>query len=110
MFLAIAQFTFIAVKYVELDENHVPIIAENTMKVIELVTGQMAHGWSPEELHCQHPYLSMGQIHSALAYYWDNKEELDADIERREQYAQRMRLEAGESPLAKKLRARDMIK
>jgi uncharacterized protein (DUF433 family) len=37
-------------KYVELDERNVPIIAGTTMKVVELVTGQIAYGWSPEEL------------------------------------------------------------
>lgn len=79
--------TATAHKYVELDANNVPIITGTTMKVIELVTGQIANGWSPEELHFQHPYLSMSQIHSALAYYWDHQLELDADIERREQYA-----------------------
>ena len=56
-------------KYVELDEKNVPLIAGTTMKVIELVTGQLANGWSPEELHFQHPYVSMSQVHSALAYY-----------------------------------------
>jgi hypothetical protein len=30
-----------------------------------------------------HPYLTLGQIHSALAYYWDHQEELEQDIERR---------------------------
>lgn len=96
--------------YVELDERNVPIIAGTTMKVIELVTGQIAYGWSPEELHFQHPYLTMSQIYSALSYYWDHKEELDADIERREQYAEKSPREAGESPLAKKLRAQGLIK
>jgi len=52
----------------------------------------------------------MSQIHSALAYYWDHKEELDADIEQRYQYAEKSRLEAGESPLARKLRAQGLIK
>ncbi len=52
---------------------------------VELVMAQMAYGWGPEELHFQHPYLTMSQIHSAFAYYWEHKEELDADIERREE-------------------------
>lgn len=52
----------------------------------------------------------MSQIHSALAYYWDNKQELDADMERHFQYAEKLRLEAGESPLTKKLRAQGIIK
>jgi len=53
------------------------------MKVIELVLDRIAYGWSPEELRFQHPYLTMGQIYSALAYYADHQEELDADIQRR---------------------------
>jgi uncharacterized protein (DUF433 family) len=97
-------------KYVELNDNHVPIIAGTTMKVIELVTGYLAHGWSPEELHFQHPYLTMSQIHSALAYYWDHQAELDTDIQRREQYAEQLKQQTGESPLAKKLRAQGLIK
>ncbi|MBW4495307.1 MAG: DUF433 domain-containing protein [Oscillatoria princeps RMCB-10] len=96
-------------KYVELDERNVPLIAGTTMKVVELVEAHLIYGWNPEEIHRQHPYLSMSQIYSALAYYWDRKEELDADMERRFQDAERLRQEAGESPLAKKLRAQGLI-
>ncbi len=39
------------------------------MKVVELVVEQRTYGWSPEELHFQHPYLTLRQIHSAPAYY-----------------------------------------
>jgi uncharacterized protein (DUF433 family) len=95
---------------VQLDERNVPIIAGTTMKVIELVMAQIAYGWSPEELQFQHPYLTMSQIHSALAYYWDNKEELDADIKRREEYAEKLRREAGESPFVARLRAQGLLK
>ncbi len=75
------------------------------MKVVELVMAQLAYGWSPEELYFQHPYLSLGQIHSALAYYWDHKAELDADIECRSKFADDARQQAGTSPLAQKVRA-----
>ncbi len=97
-------------KYVQLDERNVPIIAGTTMKVVELVMAQIAYGWSPEELQFQHPYLTMSQIHSALAYYWDNKEEVDADIKRREEYAEKLRREAGESPFVARLRAQGLLK
>jgi hypothetical protein len=80
------------------------------MKVIELVSGYIAFGWSPEELHFQHPYLSMSQIHSALAYYWDNKTELDLDMRRRLENVEKLRQDAGESALAKKLRTQALIK
>ncbi|MBW4635655.1 MAG: DUF433 domain-containing protein [Iphinoe sp. HA4291-MV1] len=97
-------------KYVQLDKLGVPIIAGTTMKVVELVEAQMAYGWSPEEIHFQHPYLAMSQIYSALAYYWDYKKEIDADIEQRFEYAEQMRKEAGPSPLAARLRAQRLIK
>ena len=70
-------------QHIVLDERRVPIIAGTNMKVIELVLEKTAYGWSPEELHFQHPYLTLGQIYSALSYYWDHQEELDRDIERR---------------------------
>jgi uncharacterized protein (DUF433 family) len=70
-------------RHVELNEKRVPSIAGTTMKIVELVVEQQAYGWSPEELHFQHPYLTLGQIHSALAYCWDHREELDRDIQRR---------------------------
>ncbi len=36
--------------HIVLNDDHVPLIAGTTMKVVELVTAQHAHGWSPEEL------------------------------------------------------------
>lgn len=97
-------------KYIQLDDRNIPFIAGTTMKVVELITAQLAYGWSPEEIHFQHPYLSMSQIYSALAYYWDHKAELDADMERRYQYAEKMRLEAGESPFVARIKAEGSLK
>jgi uncharacterized protein (DUF433 family) len=74
-----------------MDENGVPVIGGTTMKVVELVAERLGYGWSPEELHFQHPYLSMAQVHSALAYYFDHQEELDNDVERRLLEADRIR-------------------
>ena len=67
------------------------------MKVVELVTSVEAYGWSPEELHFQYPHLSMSQIYSALAYYWEHKEEIDADMKRRFEHSEKLRLEASET-------------
>lgn len=96
-------------KYIELDNKGVPIIAGTTMKVVELVEAQMAYGWSPEELHLNHRYLTMSQILSALAYYWDNKEELDAQIKARDEYVKQAELAAGESPFVARLRDRGLL-
>lgn len=61
----------------------IPIIRGTTMKVVELVLNHKAYGWDPEALKENHPYLTMGQIYSALAYYWDHLDEMEQDIQRR---------------------------
>ncbi len=48
-----------------IDKNGVPFLSGAKMKVVELVVEKIAYGWSPEELHFQHPYLTLGQIYSA---------------------------------------------
>lgn len=101
--------TMTTYEHVQLDANDVPNIVGTNMKVVELVMAQIAHGWSPEELHFQHPYLSLGQIHSALAYYWDHKVKLDEDIERRRQYGEEERSKAGTSALASKIREQGLL-
>lgn len=78
-------------------------------KVVELVADVKAHGWSPEELVIQHPHLTLGQVHSALAYYWDHREEVEADLARRQEYVEKLRAEAGESSVVARLRARGQI-
>src|ERR1700709_511957 len=90
--------------HIELGAAGIPLLAGTTMKVAELVMAQRAYGWSPEEIHFQHPALSLSQIHSALAYYWDHQSEIDRDIERRSRFVEQARREAGPSPLAARLR------
>ena len=95
-------------EHIILDARGVPRIAGTTMKVVELITAQAAYGWSPEELHFQFPHLSLGQIHSALAYYWDHRDDLDRDIARRNAAVERLRRQAANTPLRARLRARTM--
>jgi uncharacterized protein (DUF433 family) len=73
-------------EHIILGEAGIPIITGTHMKVAELVLDHRAYGWSPEELKFQHPHLTLGQIYSALAYYWDHQEEVDDYIEQRLQW------------------------
>ena len=96
-------------QHVILDDKQVPTIIGTTMKVIELVLDSKAYGWSPEELQFQHLYLTMGQIHSALAYYWDHQEELDKDIEERLQFVDQLQQKTKPTSLEKRLREKGLI-
>ena len=95
-------------QHIMLTDDGIPMIAGTTMKAVELVLDHLAYGWSPEELHFQHPYLTMGQIHSALAYYWDHQAELDQDIERRLQSIDHAKRTTIPSRLETKLKAEGM--
>jgi uncharacterized protein (DUF433 family) len=86
-------------EHILLNEAGIPTIAGTDIKVLELVLERTAYGWSPEELHYQHPFLSLGQIYSASAYYYDHQEEIDEDIEQRLQRVDQIREEKGPSPL-----------
>lgn len=91
-------------EHVSLDEAGVSCITGTTTKVIELVLSYLSSGSSPEELHLNYPYLSLGQIHSALAYYWDHKTQLDEDIEKRLAQVNELQKRIPVSPLVTRLR------
>jgi uncharacterized protein (DUF433 family) len=92
-------------EHVILNEEGVPLIAGTTMKVVELVVSQRAYGWSPDELQFQYPHLTLGQIHSALAYYWDHQAELDRLIEQQRAQVQELRRTTPPTPFAARMRA-----
>jgi uncharacterized protein (DUF433 family) len=96
-------------EHILLNDGGVACIAGTTMKVVELVTAQQAHGWSPEELAFQFPHLTLGQIHSALAYYWDHNDELDRDIVRRLALADDLQRRLPSPPILARLRARRVV-
>jgi uncharacterized protein (DUF433 family) len=98
-----------AYEHIVLDEDGVPWIAGANTKIVELVAEARAHGWSPEELAYQHPHLTLGQVHSALAYYWDHREEIEADLTRRKALIDEIRRESGEHPLVARLRAQGQV-
>ncbi len=79
------------------------------MKVTELVLAKAAYGWSAEELHIQYSHLTLGQIYSALAYYWDHREELDGDIEKRLEKVNQIQKSAHALPLINRLKNKGLI-
>lgn len=95
--------------HIALDASGTPLIDGTTVKVIELILDSKAYGWSPEELHFQHPHLSMGQIYAALAYYWDHKPELDRDLERRLAIVAQIGQELSPTRLDERLRDRGLM-
>ena len=94
----------VANSHVRLDAEGRPWIDQTNVKVIEVVLDHLAYGWSPEEMHYQHPHLTLAQIHAALAYYFDHQTEFDAQIEESLKGAEQMAAESSDSPLRRRLR------
>jgi len=94
----------LTVAHIRIDERGVAWIDNTNTKVVEVALDMIAHGWSPEEIHFQHSHLSMAQIHSALAYYYDHKQEMDDHIQRSLKQVEKQRNQSGESPLRRRLR------
>ena len=64
---------------------------------------KIGFGWTPEEIHQNHPHLPLAKIYAALSYYYDHQSELDAEMQRQVVELDKLRTASGESPLAKKL-------
>src|SRR4051794_28765115 len=79
-------------------------IDKTNVKVIEMVLDHLAYGWSPEEMHYQHPHLSLAQIHAALGYYFDHQAEFDKQIEASLKTAGEIAGAANGSPRRQRLR------
>lgn len=92
--------------HVRLDKSGVAWVDDTKVKVVEVMLDHLAYGYSPEEIHLQHPHLSLAQVHAAFAYYYDHQEGLDAELEQRYERAQAARTKAGEAFTRKKLTAR----
>src|SRR5438093_4221385 len=77
-------------------------------KVMEVVLDRLAHHWDADEIQRQHPHLTLGQIHSCLAYYYDHQSEMDQLIEEQLERIVRLRRSQGESALRAKLKAKGL--
>ena len=95
------MITATASTHVALDKSGVAWIDGTKVKVVEVIVDHLAYGHSPEEIHLQHPHLSLAQVHAAFAYYFDHQTELDEEIERRYNRTEILR-EAAAPPFTRK--------
>jgi uncharacterized protein (DUF433 family) len=85
--------------HITIGPDNVPMLTGTRIKVVEIVLDHLAHGWNPQEILREFPQLSLGQIHSALGYYYDHQGEIDADIQRRRELVEGIRTRLGDGPV-----------
>lgn len=64
-----------------------PHILGHRIKVEHVVVWHERMGMSPTEIVVSHPTISLSDVHAALAYYYDHRDEIDADIADEEKLA-----------------------
>lgn len=80
-----------------------PHIAGHRIKVQHIALWHERMGMSLEEIGAAHPGLTLSDVYAALTYYYDHREQIDADMEADEQFAAERQAEAGRSKLQQKL-------
>ncbi len=78
-------------KHIFIMDDGRAMIGGTRIKVQYVAIDSVHWGSSPEEIKDSYPDLTMGQIYSALAYYWDNKDLVDRQIQEETEYVERMR-------------------
>ncbi len=58
-----------------------PRIEGHRIKVEHIAVMYERMGMSPDEIVTELPTIGLAQVHAALAYYYDHKQEIDSDIE-----------------------------
>jgi hypothetical protein len=50
-------------------------------RVAMIVMDYLARGLGPEDIVRHYPYLSLSEVHAAMTYYHDHRDEIDAEIQ-----------------------------
>ncbi len=63
-------------------------IVGHRIRVMDVVVLHDQRGLSPEEIVDQYPGIRLADVHAALAYYVDNREEIQADFGKDQEWAE----------------------
>lgn len=56
-------------------------------------------GRSPDDIVASFPQLTLGDVHAALAYYFDHREAIDAEIRQDDEFVSELKARLGPGPL-----------
>ena len=71
-----------------------PCIAGTRIRVQDIVI-RTELGESPDEMVRAYPHITLADVHVALAYYFDNRQEIDREIREGEELTRRMSAQSG---------------
>src|SRR5262249_61416502 len=63
-------------------------------------------GLDPDEIVSAHPSITLSDVHAALAYYYENRQQIDAAIQEGERFVEELKAKSPPSLLRQKLQQR----
>jgi len=83
-----------------------PRIDGHRITVEDVAVWHERMGMSPDEIVTHYPTITLSDVHAALAYYYENREQVDAAIEEGKRFVEELKAKAGPSRLQELLKAR----
>jgi uncharacterized protein (DUF433 family) len=83
-----------------------PRVAGTRIRVQDIMVWHELRGMSPDQIVADFPQLTHGDVHAALTYYFDHREEIHREMERAEDLVNAIKA-ANPSLLQQKLAGRD---
>lgn len=80
-----------------------PCITGTGVRVWDVYVLHERSGKSPDEIVAAYPHLTLADVHAALAYYWDNKDQIDQQMKEADEFVDHLKAANGSGPLARKL-------
>lgn len=80
-----------------------PCIAGTRIRVWDIYVHHEIRGLTPDEIVSEYPQISLADVHAAMAYYWDNRELIDKQMQSAAEFVDQLKAVAGPGPLARKL-------
>jgi uncharacterized protein (DUF433 family) len=79
--------------YIETDKKTCggsPVIKGTRTRVVDIAIEYEYLNRTPDEIISAHPHLKLEQVHGALSYYYENRNELDEKIKKDKQFIQEL--------------------
>jgi uncharacterized protein (DUF433 family) len=68
-----------------------PVIVGTRTRIVDIALEYEYLGSTPDEIVDAHPYLTLPQVHDALSFYYEHREELDREIRERKEKVENIR-------------------
>jgi uncharacterized protein (DUF433 family) len=85
-----------------------PRIAGTRIRVAHVYHWHEVQGRSPAQIVADYPHLKLADVHAALAYFWDHREEVLAEIRADEEYVRELKAKAPPSLFQQRLAERHL--